>query len=139
MKKSIILFIIKFVAAICFIYFTIFFLCKYIEYHSDKEIYLLISSNNYGITDKRENISKANLAYFDGAYIRTKYRSINEIKEREEIITVSMSDEYCVDELYIVYPQMRVFVLYNEFIYEIKQYSDSLLHFLQRLYNDNIE
>ncbi len=131
--------LVKSFVIIAILFCSSFLICRYIKYKSLEQIYLDIFSESYGTTDTGKILEKNSLYYFSGDYIRTKYMNINDIIDNKYSIIIYLSEKNDVNELYIIYPRMQVFTIYNDLIYELKTYNDSVLSFLQSLYLENIE
>lgn len=118
------------------IYILTFLLCKYWNYMENSHVYILTSSreDGYGITDDGQFIDWSYIRYFEGVYIRTLYNSMSEIKKQKSIITISLNHPFQVDKLYVTYPQMRVFIIYKDLIFEMEHYDQNIYNLLSNLW-----
>lgn len=115
------------------IYCACYITCEYNAYKAEQEIYLNIYSNEYGLTEDGRVIDKTSLSYFDGYYVKTKYENITDIADAERLEKISLSDKYSVEDIYFLYPEIKVYVEHNELIYEKKEYNSGIVKLLQRL------
>jgi len=125
--------VIRIIVIILIIYCTCYITCEYNAYKAEKEIYLNIYDNSYGTTENGTVINKTFLSFFDGDYVKTKYAEITDIVDAEWIEKISLSDKYHVDEIYIVHPNIKVYVVYNDLIYEKKVYTEDIRGMLKSL------
>ncbi|MCI8643748.1 MAG: hypothetical protein HFG79_09815 [Lachnospiraceae bacterium] len=133
--KKIFHYLMKPIIFVSAIYLLTFLLCKYWNYVEDSHIYILTYSreDGYGITDDGQLIDWSHIRCFEGPYARTSYNSIDQIK-CEDIIIISLNHPFQVDKLYVVYPEMRVFVIYNNFIFQMEYYDQIIYNLLSDIW-----
>lgn len=133
--KKILYSILKIFTIVTTVFVATFLMCKYWNYMEGRREYFKIYSDHdgYGYMDNGEIIDGSDMLYFEGVYIRTSYNSIDEVIDNEKVVVISLNCPFQVDRLYVVYPEMRVFGIYKESVFEKESYDNHLLNFLMRL------
>ncbi|MBP3594800.1 MAG: hypothetical protein J6J44_09750 [Lachnospiraceae bacterium] len=125
--------ILRLMMFIILIFFFTYIVCSYVN--KKNEIYINIDDNSYGVIDNKREIDRTQLYYFNGKYKKTNYKCIEEISSIDNIKVISLNEKYHIDEIYIVCPKIRIYVIYDELIYEKKEYKKELISLIVNYIN----